>query len=584
MRKLLSSIDKKSEILIVLLSLAFSFTVWFFTPAEIFLRNQGEFIVNSQQVIYPMLIVSIVIAACSILIQNLLLVFSKSIYMVVSRLMFGLLVAFYVQELFFNGDMNRITGDEELLHTITPWKKYLNAGLMYLIAVLPMFFSVCAMKHPEKKLYQLGNGYLIPYLSCIIVAMQTVGFVSTALNYTFNQFDRSPGKVFSCAPMASFSPENNVTVFLMDRFDGEYLDSMLENYPEIYGELEGFTFYQNNLSHYTNTFPSMTHMLTHELYKGGSWSSYFDRAWSGDTVLDELRRNGYHVNLMLDNPTTFGDPSQMVERCNNIAQEGEVYQYNYLGENGVVPTMTALSLGKLSPYILKPSYLGGITADFSANYISMNQNPALLPSAIGADSDLTFYNYIKEHPFTADGEKSFTFVHLNGCHDNVEEVKALYNGEFRECSFGTSDTARAELEILFTYFNQMKAAGVFEQSTIIILGDHGRPPDLYGWFTELDSPITTALLIKPAHSEQVPLQIDAESELSNDFLVPSILEYAGIPHEAYGISYQDVITQKLHPEREIECMMWGGIGSIESIITYRVTGHARDFANWVPIE
>lgn len=585
MRNRLSAIDKKSEILIVVLSLAFSFTVWFFTPVELFLSNQKDFIVNSPQIVFPMLIASAVIAAGCILILNLLLMFWKSLYMVSSRMLFGVLLAFYVQELFFNGDMNLLTGDAEMLDTIVPWKKYLNAGLMYLIAVLPMFLSLKGMHKPEKKLFQLGNGYIIPYVSAIIVVMQAVGFGTTAATYTFDQFTRVPGKLFSCAPMVSLSPENNVIVFLMDRFDGEYLDNMLENYPELHEEFSGFTFYRNNISHYTNTFPSVTQMLTQELFDGGTWDAYFESAWADETILDRLKQNGYHINLILDNPTTFGDPMQLDGRCDNLLSEEELYAYNYLGENGIIPTMSSLSLGVLSPYVLKPSFLGGITSDFSASFVLLNDSPDLLPAAIGEDSDLKFYNYIKEHPLTADGEKNFTFAHLGGCHDILYEVEDIYEGEFRGGSFDTANTARAELEILFAYFDQMKAAGVFEQSTIIIVGDHGRPPDSNDYlYTELDRPITTALLIKPVHSGDAPLKFDADPELTNDYLAASILEYAGIPHEDFGYSFRDVIEQDIHSVREIECMQWGGVGAIASVISYRVTGNARNFENWEPIE
>ena len=128
----------------------------------------------------------------------------------------------------------------------------------------------------------------------------------------------------------------------------------------------------------------------------------------------------------------------------------------------------------------------------------------------------------------------------------------------------------------------MKRLGVWDDSTIIILGDHGRPPnETDGMFNQkLKSAITTALLIKPAGSENVPIVYDRDSELSNDFFGASILEYAGIDHSSCGLSYNDVIENDLHPERYLQSVKFINYGALKYTARYRITGDARDFGNW----
>ena len=74
----------------------------------------------------------------------------------------------------------------------------------------------------------------------------------------------------------------------------------------------------------------------------------------------------------------------------------------------------------------------------------------------------------------------------------------------------------------------MKFLGIYDNSTIIILGDHGRAPVELEVDNKpgLTSAITTALLVKPKNAPAENLKIDRDNELSNDFFAASVLEYA----------------------------------------------------------
>ena len=131
----------------------------------------------------------------------------------------------------------------------------------------------------------------------------------------------------------------------------------------------------------------------------------------------------------------------------------------------------------------------------------------------------------------------------------------------------------------------MKSLGVFDNSTIIILGDHGRAPaELKGNQTTLDSAITSALLIKPANEDAHPLKIDSESELSIDLFTSSILEYANIDNSDFGYSYNDVIENNISRERVLRSYDFAGYGRMVYQAMYHITGNAREFENWIQSE
>lgn len=576
-------IQKQKEIFILLLSFGFSYLVFFFSPIELLIRNQKDFLTNTEQIILPMLLLSLVLSAAIFLLLNGLLLLHETLYIVVSELLSGIMFAFYIQELFFNGKMVSITGNVSETK-LSRAESIVNFLIFYVIALLPLILHVCKKQYPDAKIFHIGGGYLLPYLTGLIFLMQTAGIIGTFAQFGWNKYERIFHTYPSYEPSVSLSRENNITVFLTDTLDTSYMDEVLETYPELYTELDGFTFYQNNLSHYSTTFPSVAHMLTKQVYTGEEWNLYYEKAWSQETFLDELKRNDYQISLFLDNLTTYQSYSDIADRCDNLESVSEnAYSFNYFGYTGILRTMIKLSLGKLMPYHLKPLFTDSIKPSFSANFITIHEeNPSFMPGAVGYQADLKYYDYLKTVGLTADNNrKTFTFMHLNGMHDASYEVASLYNGETAADTSERISTARGEFEIILEYIRQMKTLGIYDNSAIIILGDHGRPPDeLSKEKKTIDSPIVTALLIKPPHAEAAPLLTDASAALSNDCLGASVLEYAGLPHDAYGYSYHDIISSNIQDAREFQAVKFWSFGSMSMAASYQITGDARDFSNW----
>lgn len=581
--------NKTNELLIVVLSVSFGFTALFFSAAELFIRNQKDYLIDARHLLFPMLALALIVSAGFILLLNILLFIHEKLYIVISRLMTGLLISFYIQEMFLNGKMSAITGDPYDAKLKT-WEVYLNYFIFFVLLVTPLILHFFREKYPDLKFSQIGKGHAVTYLTGLIFVMQTVGLVGSIAQFGLDKYERLYNSYLSYEPSLSLSKENNVVVFISDRLDSFYMDEILEYYPDMYDELDGFTFYQNNISHYTNTFPSITHMLTGMPYHGETWNNYLTQAWNERIFIDDLKENGFHINLLLDNITTYTSRACLENRCDNLSYLNDTeYDFNYLGENGIVPIMTRLSLGRLVPYFAKSYLINGIRSDSSAKFISYAEGiEDLMPGAVGASSDLVYYDYLKANELDSDNNnKTFSFIHLNGAHDESIEISDLYSYEYVEGTFGTLSTARGDFEIIFEYLRQMKELGIYDNSTIIIVGDHGRPPVEIESFKKdfLESPIVTSLLIKPANADGGALKLDPDTELSNDYLAASVLEYAGIDHSEYGYSYNDIIDNDLHIERDFFAMQYRGFGiSIKSEFPYKVRGNARDFENWEAVK
>lgn len=576
-----SKLNKKNELLIILLSFAASFTFFFFSPVDIFLGNQKEFVVSFGHVAVPLLITSLISAALLILIQNIFLMIHKKAYIVISRLIFGITLAAYIQSLFLNSKMAAITGDDAR-YSDNKFTVILNLAIYIVLIILPLILSILAGKFKTNKVLGFGKGMIIPYLSILIFGMQLAGTGSSMLTADFDKYKKTYTSYLSYEPSMSLSQDENIVVFLVDRLDGLWMDTIIDEYPDLNDKFEGFTFYQNNISHNTNTFPSVAQMLTNYRYQGTEWADYVSKAWEGDTVAKNLKENGYRVNLLIDNLTTYSSVAQLDGQCDNILScSPDDVKFNYAGKGGIVPTMAQISFSKLSPYICKSLVTVGLGANLSSDFVTYSKPmDDMMPMAVGIESDLKYNDYIKTHEFNAGSDtKTFSYIHLNGAHDNSDELTALYDSSIPTDRWSTT---RGDFEILFYYFDQMKKLGIYDNSTIIVLGDHGRAPfeiEREGK-DGIESAITTALLVKPKNANAEPLKFDRESELSNDFFPASILEYAGIDHEKFGYSFNDIINGGLHPERYFQTYDFGGYGRVIYKTLYKITGDARDFNNW----
>lgn len=88
---------------------------------------------------------------------------------------------------------------------------------------------------------------------------------------------------------------------------------------------------------------------------------------------------------------------------------------------------------------------------------------------IGTNKD--FYNRVLEEEVSFTDQKCFRFIHISGGHppftmnENVEEV-APEEGSYE-------DNIKASLTITRTYLDKLKEAGVYDNSVIIVMADHG---------------------------------------------------------------------------------------------------------------
>jgi len=609
-------------------SFAIAFTVYIYTPLDMYLHNPGDFIV-SYKFFLPVLLMlfvllfillvlfllfiwrgkiieSILLSASgiilllaarfafsmfSIIIWYLLVgiitvtvlwilmlkLFKKAAVDIIVLLMWGAVIAAYVQTLFLNGNMILISAISNKYNAITI-NNILNILIWAVIIITPPYLFILLKK--KNKSFEYGK--VLVFSVIIISGMQIAGLVSTAYFTDLPKgYEESAALYKSYKPTSRFHKDNNIIVFVIDRVDVLYMNEALEEYPHIYDLADGFTFYENSTAEYWDTFPAMPSMLTHYYYENNQpMDEYFDEAWGVRNFIDTLKDNGFTTNLYLDYASTYGSYAQIVDRADNLITHDKVER----STRGIFSVISRLSLGRLSPYFAKNIWLTYIYPTFGNSFLIYPEFVQRL--GIGTQSDMEFYSFILQSDFNAESIKNvFTLLHLNGAHGygdrNDPSSRGMhYDEESKTINTGGShvDSIRASFEIINVYFTKMKELGVYDNSTIIVMADHG---------ARQTAGVTSSLLIKPPGSTG-RMQRNSETQMSHRYFAASILDAAGLPYDEFGISYFDLINAAPSQTRVLYATEnwfepWAFIGAAASLHVYghyEFTGDANDAENW----
>jgi hypothetical protein len=512
---------------------------------------------------------------CVAVLSAVLLLIPEKIRKIILQLLCGLLLSFYVQKLFFNGEMASITGDETNYDSYS-MSRSINFLLFFAITFTPL---ITAKWLSEKKIDFNFDKALI-FIAVLIFGMQTAGLISVGISSAGAIRHEKTLKYLTYEPALTLGKEDNITVFLLDRLDTTFVQETLENSPELYDELDGFTFYEDNISEFATSFPSIPKLLTGYDYDvNTSYWKYLDEAWAQESYLDVLIENGYDINLLISVDTTYYRYSQFESRANNVKDAGN-FSHDFVK---IALINLRISSLRILPYYLKETASKGLVSSFANDFYSYEFTDGHAPIT-SIDTDLNFYNYLKDNGVKmGTGNKTFNFIHLACSHDGGYH----YDKQADVITTGGDylDATRACFEIINMYINDLKSLGEYDNTSIIIMGDHGRLPDI--WATEaeeLKDYIATGLLVKPSNSRG-RLLLDSQSQLSNDNFIPTIMEFAGIPGDDYGYSYYDLIALDNPPKRHLSFFF--GFTGLESRGFkdnrggyYEIDGKGSDFDNW----
>ena len=326
------------------------------------------------------------------------------------------------------------------------------------------------------------------------------------------------------------------------------------HYSEIFSD---FTYFRNTVGGYPYSQLSIPLILTGQWYEAQeSFADYGREAYASSPLLERIDQEGYRKGLYLSDGYALStiDPDSFENlTLDQPVPDSALY---------MCKLMIKMTIIKHAPWDLK--YLG-------------YDLPGRLNESIkyGGDdgrsyfdwSDLSFYNTLKnDSPITSGGEKRFKYIHLEGAHE-----PHVYDKDFNVLeSSPYRDVIEANFTMLDLFLSQMKEAGVYDNTAMIIMSDHGSHND-----TDLRNMNQNPVLLIKGRGEQ-------HDELT--------VSYAPISYDDLQQAYQrlldgegsDGVFDWQEGDERTRRFLWHELGKTSFLTEYAQTGSAEDMTTFAP--
>lgn len=584
-KKLRFSSERTSRIApSLLLALSISVMIFIVTPFEIYCNNISELTFSVADFILLQLLLAL---ALSLFIFSILFFIPRLVYEYLYPSLLGILLMFFLQGNYLNVGLSSLGGDQ--IGAEVPLSTYVwNTAIWALvIAGSILCYRLIRQKSTVRLVAMIISIaiFATQLMNFTVSSLSTEGAYDSAIERVYGKYAEDP-RFLTNKGIGSVGAEKNVIVICVDRFDTLlYVEPTMKKYPEAFSSLDGFTFYRDALSLYGYTFPSVAYMMSSMEYDhSGDRRAYFDRVYNQNQTISRLHDLGYSVHLFSDSYYDYSNANELPQYVENAieADRDSLETVNRFPDRFAL-AITKMSLYRIFPFLLKGP-VGGVSSDTCNEYILYTSNDLSGYREYTHDTK-KLYNDIQSlnGRFETIGEKNFTFIHFNGCHDSLYDENWGKSGKRNPIV-----SAKNSMKLISLYLDSIKAVSedLYRDSTIIIMGDHGKVIDPMKDFT---APMMAAIFVKPAGSAGTELRI-SDAPVAQENLWATIFESEGIDFDrtAFAPSIFEIEREfdenRIYPERKF---IWTKrkVGmTTYSTVEYKIIGSARDFSNWTVVD
>lgn len=177
-----------------------------------------------------------------------------------------------------------------------------------------------------------------------------------------------------------------------------------------------------------------------------------------------------------------------------------------------------------------------------AEFNSLEKTDDISDYELFSSDNQVFYTYLKKTPVTLTDDKCFRFIHLVGAHSPWHQ-----DAQMNEIENGTYEQSiEASMTIVATYLQKLKDSGVYDNTAIMILSDHGYNIEDDDSSEKRQHPI---LFVKGVGEHYDELQISSAPISQSDYLEA----YTRLLDGKQGDP--SLITRKEMPENDVFCSM-----------------------------
>ena len=524
----------------VMVIVAFALTFSVFIPLDIYINNAQEFWFSLQDIGWILAACCVVVICLLLMVSRILIGRARSVF---TCLLLGITIGLFMQSYIVNMDYGVLDGRE------IEWGKYtkhaiLNSIMWLACIVAPFVASKVSFCKCKKYFKNISFGILVVQITTLIILF---------LNTNITKIET---KTLSTDKMFNLSVDKNIIIFVLDSFDTDIFNTLLNKYPYILKEFKDFTYYKEAVSAYSMTIGAIPHILTGEWHKNEErYPDFIEKIWSNNKFISYFKNKDYDIRLLLNSVFVSSKANKIVD--NLIMQRLRVSSIFGLGN-----LFYKLSLFRSMPHLLK-KYFWIYTGDFDKFATSSNNNYII--------NDLNFYENLCKIGINNQSEKKcFRIYHLLGAHPPFTLDKNINLST--KGSTSAEEQSMGVLKIVFNYLNKLKQIGLYNNSSVFIIADHGNHYSLAA------SPL---VLIKNTNekSDQGEMSV-SELPISYENLHATIVYSMYDDYSIFGTPFNLNMKDINYPRKHMMYQRTKDSTYLSPISEYFIIGKVKNLNSW----
>ena len=430
------------------LSVAASFFVFLYEPVTLYVGNYLDLDYDIYDLLKYMPLIALGICIISILVFFILRKISDKVYTATLSLYFVALIASYIQGEYLVKDLPVMDGSE------IDWSSFGGQRIITVIIWIILIVAVVLIwkfLKTDKLQKIIKTGSIVLFVFCLLSLVLTC----TASKNAFKE------KNITCMTADSafeMSTDQNFIILLMDGVDAEVFTDVINENPEYKEVFEDFTYYPDTMAGYPYTSRAVPLIIFNKWYDNTVYYPYFlNDAVDESAFIERLESENYRKSIYFENFGRSNPDSARFENFRNVKRFKEPVKFCKM--------IVMLSGYRILPYDFK-KYCELSTDDIYYDCLKTNE---------GEDIDYyeyqieAFYNRVKNSQVALTDRKCFRFLYCSGAH-----YPYIYDADMNQIEEGSIGlNTEAAITVMNEYLKKLKDAGVYDNSIIFIMADHG---------------------------------------------------------------------------------------------------------------
>lgn len=390
-----------------------------------------------------------IVALFSIFVLVILKRLNNAVYRLVYGMFIGGIIALYIQGNWDATDYGAWNGSE------IDWSSFVVQKWTFILLFLILIIASGLISLRKEVLFSKVSVGLNAFLAGVLLLTLVV------LMLTNGGFGKSKENIATTEGELEFSEADNMLILILDAYDSQAFEDLLagDSGNQIREELADFTYYPNTIGAYSSTDMSMPLIITGSGYENDIvFGDHLDRAYEESRLMNWLDDNNWSKGVYSDILMPQGNNGFGIDNSKKLLRVAS-------DRKALMNYMYTMVLFRYTPQPIKNHFY------FYADNIKGNLNSTKGEYEPFTGDNFAFYDKIDELTTAKkDVDGTFQLIHITGAHEPF-----TFSEDFVEQQDETSYEAECQgiLIVVDKLLNKMKEQGIYDDTVIFIMADHG---------------------------------------------------------------------------------------------------------------